>query len=400
MTRWIGVLAVVAACGGGGGDDDGAGDPDAGGGDVDAAVACERMPSPDADAVRHGVVSFPYAASQMPASTYEVFTLDASGAITLGGASFEMGRSTIGTIVFTPDGELGFVAQEDGSLGVFRLAGDSVEVLHARFEGDFYAEKLVMSADGATLYVIDPNTRNNGGGVYRVGIGCDDTITDLGLWIPTRSAGGLVFAGPETLVAAREAGASSPAGDDVHAFVTSEAAPMRVGGTDAFGDDEAIISGTALTSDGIYMLIGDSQQISKTPPNRVAVVAMGDVNVQAVQVLSPIEDPLSIVTSPFDNTALVVSGFGDAFITLEYAASATTPFTVRGPITYTGARPELPGTAVMIDRGALRGLVLVPENLGIRRLQFAAGGTITDLGKTATGASGFENITGALGIQP
>jgi hypothetical protein len=117
-------------------------------------------------------------------------------------------------------------------------------------------------------------------------------------------------------------------------------------------------------------------------------------------VLSPIEDPLSIITSPFDNTALVVSGFGDAFIKLEYAPSGTTPFTVRGPITYVGARPELPGTAVMIDRGALRGLVLVPENLGIRRLRFASGGTITDLGKTATGASGFDNITGSLGIQP
>ena len=84
-----------------------------------------------------------------------------------------------------------------------------------------------------------------------------------------------------------------------------------------------------------------------------------------------------------------------------FASAVEYDSTSRGaPITYTGARPELPGPAVMIDRGSLRGLVLVPENLGIRRVRFAAGGTITDLGKTATGASGFENITGSLGIQP
>jgi hypothetical protein len=118
------------------------------------------------------------------------------------------------------------------------------------------------------------------------------------------------------------------------------------------------------------------------------------------QVLTPVEDPLSIVMSPFDDAALVASGFGDALIALDYAPQAAMPFSVRGPLTYVGARPELPGHAVMISTGALRGLVFVAENLGVRRVRFAAGGVVTDLGKTATGASGFENITGAIGIQP
>ena len=34
---------------------------------------------------------------------------------------FSMGRSTQGTVRFTPDGELGFAVQEDGSIGVFEL---------------------------------------------------------------------------------------------------------------------------------------------------------------------------------------------------------------------------------------------------------------------------------------
>jgi hypothetical protein len=47
----------------------------------------------------------------------------------------------------------------------------------------------------------------------------------------------------------------------------------------------------------------------------------------------------------------------------------------------------------------LKGRVLIPENLGIRQVQFLAGGTVADLGKLSTG-SGLANIVGALGVQP
>lgn len=396
--RLVGILAFAAACGGG--DDDGAGDGDASvdGAGLDAAE-CVRMPSA-ADGVRRGVVSMPYTASGAQANTYKVFTLDAAGAITFTSTTFEMSRSFIGSVAFTPDGEIGIVAQDDGSLGVFRFESDgtTVTVLHARFQGSFYAEHVVMGQTGDLAYVIDPNTRDNDGGIYRVRIGCDDSITDEGLWIPTRSAGGIAFNFSEVYVAAREAGASSTAGDDVHIFDTPGATPIRRSGTDAFGDDRAIVGGMALTGDGRYVLVGDTEQISGLP-NRVAVVGIGDASLIATQVLSPIEDPLSIVVSPFDNTALVASGFGDALVALDYDAQSATPYSVRGPLTYVGARPELPGHAVMIDRGSLRGLVLVAENLGIRRVRFAAGGMVTDLGKTATG-TGTANITGAIGIQP
>ena len=399
MTRWLWLVisASVAACGGG---DDVVGDPDAAGGDAGFdSTLCERIGLPRSGP-RLGVVSFPYTASRENANTYRLFTLDETGAtITLASSTFEMGRSTIGTVVFTPDGELGFVAQEDGSIGVFRLAGAQAEVLHARFQGSFYAERLVMGDLGQYLYVVDPNTRANGGGIYRVRIGCDDTISDDGLWLAGSSLGEPLFSGGRLVVPARELGGTSPAGESVHLVDVSEPTPARVAGVDAFGDDMAIFGGSAHTGDGRFALVGDSQGVFSIP-NRIAVVERTDATITARQVLSPIEDPLSIVMSPFDDAALVVSGFGDAFIALDHDPQAATPFSVRGELAYTGARPALPGHAVLIEYGSLRGLVLVPENLGIRRVRFAAGGVITDLGKTATGASGFENITGALGVQP
>ncbi|KAB2910964.1 MAG: hypothetical protein F9K40_01600 [Kofleriaceae bacterium] len=400
MMRRLGlVISVsVAACGG---DDGGSGDPDAAadgdpGGD---GAPCERIGLPRSGP-RFGVVSFPYTAAGENANTYRLFTLDETGStITLSGATFEMGRSTIGTIAFTPDGELGFVAQEDGSLGVFRLSGAQVEVLHARFQGSFYADRLVMGALGQYLYVVDPNTRENGGGIYRVRIGCDDAISDEGPWLAGSSLGDPLFDDGRLVIPARELGGTSPAGESVHLVDVRESTPARVTGVDAFGDDMAIFGGAALTGDGRFALVGDNQGVFQVP-NRVAVVERIADTLTARQVLTPIEDPLSIIMSPFDDAALVVSGFGDAFIALDHDPEAAMPFSVRGQVAYAGARPELPGNAVLIEYGSLRGLVLVPENLGIRRVRFAAGGTITDLGKTATGASGYENITGALGIQP
>jgi hypothetical protein len=406
--RFVGILVCVAACNGGGGgggddgDDDGGGDTDA---SVDAATheECERPWAPESR-LRYGVVSFPYAANRDPARTYRVFTVDTSGALALTGTTFEMGRSTIGKIAFSADGELGFVAQEDGTLGVFRVsATGEVEVLYAGYRGSFYAEQVFFPpAGGKYLYVIDPNTRANGGGVYWLEINCDDSINELGALIPVSGPSEPVYdTAGKLLVATRDVGLPAPAGQDVH-LLDVAGGVTRLDGVDAFGDDDAMVSGVAMTAEHRYALFGDSQQIANTP-NRIAVVESLPLasSLAATQVITPVEDPLSIVMSPHNDVALVVSGFGDAFLALDYdASSSTAPFSLRGPITYTGARPELPGPAVMIERGALRGMVLVPENLGIRRLRFAPDRVITDLGKTATGASGFENITGALGIQP
>ena len=47
---------------------------------------------------------------------------DEAGEIHDDGTRFSMGRATMGRVRFTPDGELGFAVQEDGSVGVFSLS--------------------------------------------------------------------------------------------------------------------------------------------------------------------------------------------------------------------------------------------------------------------------------------
>ena len=113
----------------------------------------------------------------------------------------------------------------------------------------------------------------------------------------------------------------------------------------------------------------------------------------------PVEDPVAIATSPFDDAAIVVSGFGDAIFVLDYSPDAAAPFSLRGELTYVGDAPALPGSVVEVERGALDGLVLVAENSGVRRVRFAAGGVVTDLGVLDFG-SGTGEIVGAIGVTP
>jgi len=169
--------------------------------------------------------------------------------------------------------------------------------------------------------------------------------------------------------------------------------PAPVAGADAFGDDDAIVGGTALGHDGAHLLIGDTSGFSGVP-NRVAVVAIDGDALAPAQVISPIEDPLSIVASPHDDVALVVSGFGDAVFVLDYAADAATPYTLRGELGYAGAAPQLPGHAVLAGD-----LVVLAENQGVRRIRLDGGGTVTDLGLAPLG-DGLAAITGAIGVQP
>ena len=105
--------------GGAGGTSGGGGSTTGGGGTAGGsggtAGNCTRTPGP-ADAKRKLVVSHPYDAAQQKSSLYEVLELDAKGVLAKTGKTFQLGRATTGEIVFTPDGELGFVptAPADG----------------------------------------------------------------------------------------------------------------------------------------------------------------------------------------------------------------------------------------------------------------------------------------------
>jgi hypothetical protein len=306
-----------------------------------------------------------------------------------------------GEIVFTPDGEVGLVAQEDGTIGVFLLAADGTPtVVEAGFAGSFYGGAVVMDPTGARAFVLDGEWMEIGGGYFDLAIGCDGAVTDLGRFVEAQLPADLIWLSGGRAIAVADYVVEVDAGDDV--FLLSWGASVGVlDGADAFGDDEAIVPAAALTADEQYVLIADNSLFSLVP-NRVAVVKLdplGDT-LEPWQVLSPMTDPFSIVTSPFDDAALVVCSTDDALFQLGYDPDAlTTPFEVVGEVEYAGASPLLPGTAVMIERGALTGRVLVAELQSIRQLSFDGDGTIVDRGSFAF-LDDFEGMVGAIGVQP
>jgi len=264
-------------------------------------------------------------------------------------------------------------------------------------KGSFYAQSIVMAPAGDRAYVIDPDTRENGGGIYRVDIACDGSVTPRDMVAASKLPAALVFV-PGTdraVVAAYDIGSSAP-GADADLLTWGEP-PTLLGGSDAFGDDEAIVGSAALTSDGGHFLLGDTSMFSGIP-NRVAVGAVGAGGLTDPVVIPNIDDPFAMVGSPFGDVVLVASGFGNAMFVVEKTA---TGWKERGEVTYMGPKPELPGAAVMIDAGALRGLVLMAENSGVRRVQFHADGSVVDLGKFAVGTgSGTDVVVGAIGVTP
>ncbi len=390
------VLVSLAACGGGGGGSIDGGDGDGDGGAADAATGCPRSPAA-ADRDRAVVVSHPYAAGGGNSNAWELLTLSSSGSLSSTGTTFTMGRATSGEVAFTPDGEVGLVAQEDGTLGVFTVSGDSVTVIDAGFDAGgadgFYATGVVMASDGAHAWVLNGQWRENGGGIYRVAIDCAGALTYEKQIAAARLPYAMVL-GPDAdqaLIVAEDILDST--GNDVH-LLSWDAPPAVLGGADAFADDEQIVSAAEVTADRTHLLVADNNSFSATG-NRIAVLAISGQTFTAGPTLTDVDDPFDLVASPFDDAILVVSGFGDSLHILDY----DTAISYRGELTYDGPAPELPGNAVMVSRGTNTGLVLLAENTGIRRVQFAGSGTVTDLGLTTTG-TGLAGIPGAIGAQP
>lgn len=377
-----------------------------------APGACHASPLP-ADRIRKVVVSHPFNAQQNAASDFEVFELDASGAITQPNVHFTLGPTTDGRIAFTPDGAIGLVAEDDGSLGVFRFDASGAPVVVAAAQtGSYSATRVVMDPSGARAFILDDQTENNGGGIYSVAIACDGTLTDEGLLASARlPVTVLPIDGGEAVIVAKgvlgvpppeDAGADGAATPGNDAVLVAWPQPAKVLATaDPFGDDNAIVSDATLTSDGRFVLLGDNSSFSATP-NRVGVLALRGGAMTAAGVVANVNDPESLVASPFDETVLATSAFGNALFVLQPSADAgPAPFVLRGPVAYAGPAPQLPGQAVMIGRGALRGRVLIAENLAIRQVQFAAGGAVTDLGPTSAGdPNAFTTIVGCIGVQP
>jgi hypothetical protein len=362
------------------------------------ANPCSRPLAP-ADRVRRVVVSHPFQGSGNKTNLFEVLELSQGGKLAKTGATFSLGVAVDGEIHFTPDGALGLVAQDDGSIGVFRLDAGAPQVVHAAFKGKGYISRLVLSEDGQRVYGLSSQWRNVGGGIYSLRINCDGTLTDEGLLAASKLPYALArLAAPsaKALVVAKDLLASK-AGDDVHLVDLASTPPTLIAGARAFGDDEAIVSNAALTSDGRYLLIADTNMFGG---NRVAAVELTSAGgLRAAQVLKGLSDPAAVVASPISDVALVLNGEANTISILDYTPSdATTPFKLRGPAA-TSSKPQLPLVAVRITRGSLAGRVIIAENVALRQLQLTAGGGVSEVEHFSLG-SGLTAIPGALGVQP
>lgn len=348
---------------------------------------CPREPAA-ADRERFVVVAHPFVPS------YEVLTLSAEGTLSRPGTTFVMGKAEEAPIGFTADGEVGIVPQDDGSLGVFTIDGDgNVDVVHSAYEGEFYAARVVMDPDGSSAWVLDSQWRENGGGLYRIELGCDGRIVSEELVAPARLPYGMGFSADGSAIVAAKDILSTTLGPDVHRVDLAEGTVALSG--NAFEDDDWIVNGFAVS--GRHAFLGDIAAFSDAP-NRVAVVELG-ADALTLRQTTEVEDPTSVLVSPFDDVVLVVSGFGDAIFEYGYDPESATPLTARGELSYTTRGPAIPTVATMVTRGSLEGLALVAENVAVRAIQFEGDGAVADRGPFELG-EGVESIAGAIGVQP
>lgn len=359
---------------------------------------CPREPA-SAGRPRWVVASLPYGTGGAQSQDWTLLRLDTDGRLAWTEARFAMGRATGGVVAFTPDGRLGIAVQDDGSLGVFAIADDGeVRVIDGGFRGAFHADQVRIVGNGDRVLVLDAQWAESGGGVHQVEIGCDGTLVDRGRWIPARLPRALLRlpGGAFLLAAWFPEGLPAEAGD-VHLYDLGDR-PRRLGGGQAFPDD-AIIGGAAVTADGTLALLGDVSEFSGRATAIAVMEVQGDALVRR-QVITPFEDPVSLVAAPQGGTLLAASGYGDALWVLEQVpGQPETPIRVRGRLDTPGGRPQLPGSMVILERGPLAGRVLVAEVTGIRQVHLGADGSATDLGVTSLGG-GVEGLPGSLGIQP
>ena len=169
-------------------------------------------------------------------------------------------------------------------------------------------------------------------------------------------------------------------------------------GSDAFGDEDAIVSHAALTDSG-WLLMGDHSEFSGIP-NRIAAVPVDGDTLGTAMVIPDVLDPIVVVPNPVGPGVLVPSGYGDRYWLLAEDSSGSAPWTLAGPVTATDPSPVQPlDHAVVIPRGSLAGRVLAVEVGGIRTLELEPAGGAR-IGPVLALGTGYSGLPGAIGVQP
>lgn len=334
------------------------------------------------------VLAHPFtAAGDSSGTDYEVFELTTNDFVVTG-QHFNMKRANVGDIVFRSDGRVGFSPQSDGTLGVFGFENGVATVKNVGWDAGIYASRIIAMPDGE-LFVLDGNFAENGGGVYRIVTTCDGEATGVEKLFATKLATHLFIRGNRAWVVAADAPGGLP-GAEVHLlpWPATDATPA-LASIDAFGDDEALVGGAALSPDGETLLIGDNNSFSGLP-NRVSVVRRSSDALTRTDVLTPLEDPGAIVWAPDGARAVVASGFGNALVHLPGGT------TIGGNIATSNA-VELPTSLAVVPRGPHAGRAVSVEVLRLRLLDLV--GAPDDVLVTTLPDSS-ANITGAFGFAP
>ena len=323
--------------------------------DVVVVEGCRATPLPK-KAPRLVAASLAYTAEGAASDRWTLLRLE-DQTLSATGVTFEMGRGGGDAVVWSPDGSLGVAVQDDGSLGVFTAEG---EVVHAAWSEGLYAGDVMFDTKGETLWVIDGNWVENGGGVYEVAVDCaTGALTLIGLVVESKLGEHLL-------------------GDVLIANAAAQTITLPGGAlgqaTALFGHEDAIVGGADRLGDTIY--VGDNSAFS-SEPNRVAVATVGDTITPIG--LFDVYDPYAIVA--VEGGAIVSSGFGDELIAVN----------AEGVLDVLPS--ELPGAIALGPDD----LALVAEVSGVRLVRLE-GGALVELGFYDTPA--LEDMIGSLGAQP
>ena len=397
------LLALLLGCTGDGkpgrdgpaGGDTGTGD-DTG---APAADGCRATPRP-ADADRTVMVSLPYTDDLDFTPDWAVLRLDASGTLSDTSVRVPLGTARGGGMAFTPDGSIGVATLDDGSLGVVSISeeGDAA-VVQAGFDPGTYVTALAVDPTGEALWLVNPNWPDSGGGLYRADIDCETGAVGPATFVlAAKNPAAIVLLGGTTergVLVGREI---PGAGDGADLALVDLSTGAVLAGSDAFGDEDAIVSRAALSASG-WVLVADHSEFSGQP-NRVAAVRIDSDALSDTVLVDDVHDPVAIVPNPVGPGALVPSGYGDRYWLLGEDPDGTLPWFIAGQVQEAGqSGVQLPDGALAITRGPLAGHALAVEVGGVRQLDLDPSGGAT-LGAVLGFGSGYSGIPGALGVQP
>lgn len=347
--------------------DDGIDDP------IEGEGCRSEYRDPDADRTVLANLSF-----QGTGENWAVLTLSADGTLTDTGETVSGGRTYLNPGVFTPDGSLGVVALDDGTLTIFAVDDSgAVTVVDAGWTTGFYAVSVGMDASGERIYVVDQNWEENGGGLYVFDLDCETGLPSAPTDLPLDSLGRLVEA---KLPAAalpipgrfdRLAMVGGVDGHDVTLIDTTTGTVLDE--LDVFGDDGWLSVG-AINPAGDLLLLTDTSVWSEEENSVAAVTIDGDTLSLAGR--SGLFDGVGIAMGPDNTTAVVSSGYADSIIRLALSTSVD----VAGTLSTSGGSPQLPGGMVTVQRGTLAGHTLVSEIYGLRNVMMGIDGEALDLG--------------------